>query len=391
MDEFQSIFNAYLAPLKSNISEYAEKKLRLRIPKVPYSQFEKLIKNAESIFSEEPNILMLSSESTIHVVGCLYGHLLDLLAILKMYGVPPQSRYLFLGNFINQGEFSLETLILIFTLKVMFPEHVFIIRGDQETKDVCVLQEFYNELISEYDDKLFFPIVKVFSQMPLAAIIDGKVLCVSGGIGINVQDINTINEIKRPAVLMNNAALIEILFSDPTEFLPMFMPASRGFGNLFGENATADFLKKIKFQTLIRGRQLEMGVKSYFNNACYSVCSASTKESLPGIITISNEQINTHELKKLDFLPRNDVVFLESLNDNTYVPDNDVLKYKSRRLSFGLLLVNDKKTLPKHPENSRKLTKRSSLVSISMPRFTEAAINVNAPRPVIRHVRDFKP
>ena len=60
-------------------------------------------------------------------------------------------------------------------------------------------------------------------------------------------------------------------------------------------------------------------------------------------------------------------------------------------LEEGKILVNDKKTLPKHPENSRKLTKRSSLVSISMPRFTEAAINVNAPRPVIRHVRDFKP
>ncbi|OHT05297.1 Serine/threonine-protein phosphatase PP1 isozyme 5 [Tritrichomonas foetus] len=355
MDAFQSILTPYLNIIKTPVIDYAERKLRLRLPKIPYHLFAELIKATERCFSDEPNILHLNGP--IHVVGCLYGHILDLLGVLQTFGFPPKTHYLFLGNLIDQGEFSLEVLTLVFALKLIYPEFIHVIRGDHETKDVCLLKEFHNDLLADYDDKLFFPCIKAFSQIPLAAIIDNKFICLSGGFGPNILDITTVDFIKRPAIILNDPNLIEILFSDPTEYLPMFMPSSRGFGNLFGENAVSEFLKVNKFQGLIRGRQFEEeGVKMYFNQTCASVCTASGERGKPSVLRVEDGNLIPHNLKHLPPLNRADAVFILSESETTYVPDSDITKYRARKLSVGMLVLSGVKLGAQQSESGKRLS-----------------------------------
>jgi protein phosphatase len=238
-----------------------------------------LCQRVESIFSDEPTLLELSSP--IVAVGDLHGHLGDLLRILSYFGVPSDSsslKYLFLGDIVDRGEFSTETITLVYLLKAVFPMNVYIVRGNHEFESLSVANGFYRELVGTYisSSDVFKAFVSSFSYMPLAAIVDGLTVCVHGGIGPEIKDASSIATIERPIGMFTSGGVRALMWSDPSLEVEEFAESPRGCGFHFGEAPLLSFLNRSGAVRLLRAHEcLREGFVSRFGDRLLSVFSAS--------------------------------------------------------------------------------------------------------------------
>ncbi|OHT05497.1 Ser/Thr protein phosphatase [Tritrichomonas foetus] len=125
---------------------------KLLVPVFASEEIEELLISSKKIFHDESILLHLEGEFII--VGDLHGHLFDLYRILKTHGFPPNQKYIFLGDLIDRGEFSLATVTLIFVMKCKYPENVYVIRGNHEFSNICENSGFKSEISYFYDNHL---------------------------------------------------------------------------------------------------------------------------------------------------------------------------------------------------------------------------------------------
>jgi serine/threonine-protein phosphatase PP1 catalytic subunit len=121
-----------------------------------------------------------------------------LLRLFECGGFPPEANYLFLGDYIDRGKFSLETIALIFSYKVKYPENFFILRGNHESASVNKIYGFFDECKKRYSVKLWKLFCDCFNYLPVCAIIDDKILCMHGGLSPELKNFEQIANIKRP-------------------------------------------------------------------------------------------------------------------------------------------------------------------------------------------------
>lgn len=312
--QFQSIFDQYMNLILVNTSDYAEKRIRLKLPIISPDIVKRILSEVRKIFEKEG--IVIYTKSPLVVVGDLHGQILDLFRILSTYGFPPESRYVFLGDMVDRGSFSTETALLIFMMKILWPSDVLIVRGNHEFKNVCERGGFFKE-INEiyYDCCLGEQFCDVFAQMPLAAVIDNHAVCLHGGIGPNVPELSTIKYISRPISNFDDEMVTDILWSDPTENITMFMPSNRGTGFLFGSMALDAFLKDSRLKLLIRGHQcIEDGCAFSMNGSLVTVFSASNycgvTGNMAGVLLVNGGKYEPMKFPPLQELKRCDVVFL---------------------------------------------------------------------------------
>ncbi|OHT09580.1 Ser/Thr protein phosphatase [Tritrichomonas foetus] len=273
---FEEILKFYSnAIITSSAEDYANRRKRLKLPVIPIPILESLLEYTADIFKEEPVLLKLNSPFII--VGDIHGHLLDLFRILKTFSLPPKVNYLFLGDLVDRGEFSTETVSLFFILKSLFPKNVYIVRGNHEFSELCDRSGFYSELLEIYDNPhLCQSFEFAFSHMPLAAVIDDSTLCIHGGIGPSFKDVKAIEEIKKPISDFHDNIVSDILWSDPSEIISMYIPSNRGTGNIFGQVALESFLENSNLKNIIRGHQcVQAGCETIFDGKLTTVFSAS--------------------------------------------------------------------------------------------------------------------
>lgn len=319
-ENFQNILDFIESQLVFTISEYASRRRRLKLPLVPPKIFQSLLVETAKVLSQESTLLDISGDFII--VGCLYGNVVDLLQILTKYGSPARQKYLFLGNLVGRGEFSVDVVLMVYLIKVLFPENVYIIRGDSEFPRNCMTNGFKEEIDMKYDKCNLYPhFMKSFSFLPLAAVINKKAFCVSGGIGKNIYDLEAIKSIKRPILAMNDQLIQELLVSDPTDGLPMFLPATRGEGNLFGAQAVAYFFKETKVSLFFRGRQpVQNGFEKKFDGLLVSICSASglERDNKSGVYMYGPIMDQGESFECLPQVKRTDVNYIASMYDDKW-------------------------------------------------------------------------
>lgn len=200
--------------LQCDVMQVANGNLDIHLPKFPINNLLSLIFEVKKIFQNEPMVLDVSSP--IVVIGDLHGHFLDLVRILQIYGLPIKKQILFLGDFVDRGEFSIETIVYIYLLKYHFPDNVKIIRGNHEFENICSSSGFLNEIKCFYaDPELFYAFMESFSFFPIAAVIDNAILAVHGGIGPSLSTIDQIKELQRPLVDFGDELVDNLLWSDP--------------------------------------------------------------------------------------------------------------------------------------------------------------------------------
>ncbi|OMO77027.1 hypothetical protein COLO4_25405 [Corchorus olitorius] len=185
-----------------------------------------LCDSAERIFCTEPSVLQL--KAPIKIFGDLHGQFGDLMRLFDEYGAPSTAGdiayidYLFLGDYVDRGQHSLETITLLLALKVEYPNNVHLIRGNHEAADINALFGFRIECIERMGERdgiwAWHRINRLFNWLPLAALIEKKIICMHGGIGRSINHVEQIENLQRPITMeAGSIVLMDLLWSDPTE------------------------------------------------------------------------------------------------------------------------------------------------------------------------------
>jgi protein phosphatase len=272
--EFRFAYRFFLSSFPHDIMSYANGHFPIILPRYRSTFLQSLFQHVLKLFQSEPVVLEITPPCI--VVGDLHGQVLDLLRILSHYGDPISRTYLFLGDIIDRGEFSVETLALVYLLKAVFPTNVFIIRGNHEFSALCSQHGFLTQVFSLYGFSIFQSAVETFSWLPIAAKID-EILCIHGGLGPNVLTITNIQKIVRPIDEFGDIVLDSVVWSDPCARIMWFEPStSRRMGCLFGGAAADNFLRGSQLKMLIRAHEcVEDGFRWHFGGRVLTVFSAS--------------------------------------------------------------------------------------------------------------------
>lgn len=215
-----------------------------------------LIRQVKEILTREKNVVEVEISGDVEqvtVCGDIHGQYYDLLNIFSMNGFPTANRpYVFNGDFVDRGSFSVEVIILLMALKLSNPRSIFLNRGNHENADLNKLYGFEGEVKAKYCSKTFAHFTGLFNSLPLATLISKKVLVLHGGLfdqeGFKLEDINTIN---RHVAIPHAGPMCDLLWADPADS-PGKTPNMRGVSIQFGPDITTKFLDDNKLGQLIR-------------------------------------------------------------------------------------------------------------------------------------------
>jgi protein phosphatase len=257
---------AHFAPILATVTRLLNAKSMKTQKQVVMKEDEiKLIlTHVREIFMVEPMLLEIAPP--IRICGDIHGQFYDLLRIFDRCGTPPQSGYLFLGDYVDRGRHSMETIILLFGLKILMPSKVFLLRGNHECASINKMYGFYDDVKRRYNIKLFKTFADVFNCMPVACSINEKILCMHGGLSPELDDLQKINAIARPVDVPERGLLCDLLWADPEEGLEGFQESDRGVSYLFGEDVVTDFLDMHGYDLVVRAHQVVERGYSFFSD-----------------------------------------------------------------------------------------------------------------------------
>ncbi|XP_030384314.1 serine/threonine-protein phosphatase 6 catalytic subunit-like [Scaptodrosophila lebanonensis] len=240
---------------------------------LPEKDLKKLCGLACDILLEEPNLHPVSTPVT--VCGDIHGQFYDLEQLFRTGGEVPQTKYIFLGDYVDRGHYSLECFTRLLTLKVRYPNSITLLRGNHESRQITKVYGFYDECMSKYGNVNGWKYCcEVFDLLSVAALIDGQVLCVHGGLSPEVSTLDQLNIIERNCEIPFRGAFCDLLWSDP-EDIDYWGASPRGAGWLFGRKVTEDFMEINNLTLICRAHQLvNEGIRYAFQDKLVTVWSA---------------------------------------------------------------------------------------------------------------------
>lgn len=242
---------------------------------LPENIVQQLCHQLKSQLLNVPNIMKLQSPCTL--VGDIHGQYHDLLEIFKIGGAPPNTNYVFLGDYVDRGYYSVETISLLIVLKLRYPERIFLIRGNHESRTITTNYGFYTEVLTKYNGslKVWNYITDLFDYLPLGATIDNKIFATHGGLSPSCQQLDQIRAIDRFKEVPHDGIMADLVWSDPDPEILDFKLSPRGAGYLFGHDVMKKFCHDNNLVQLIRAHQLcNEGYVSYWNGMCLTIWSA---------------------------------------------------------------------------------------------------------------------
>ena len=186
----------------------------------------------------------------------MHGQYYDLLRIFEYGGFPPEANYLFLGDYIDRGKQSIETVCLLLCYKIKFPENFFLLRGNHECAQINRIYGFYDECKRRYSIRLWKVFSDVFNCLPVAALIDEKIFCMHGGLSPELRNLEQIKNIMRPTDVPDTGLLCDLLWSDPERGVEEYGDNDRGVSFTFGENVVRKFNSKHDLDLICRAHQV---------------------------------------------------------------------------------------------------------------------------------------
>lgn len=237
---------------------------------MPESDVQELCTKAIELLIEEANVQHLHTPVTI--CGDIHGQLHDLLTLFKTGGECPGTQYLFLGDFVDRGFYSLESLLLLLALKVRYPDRIALIRGNHESRQITTVYGFYDECVRKYGSvNVWRYCCEVFDYLALGAIVGGAVFCIHGGLSPDIDTVDQIRVIDRKQEVPHEGGMCDLLWLDP-EDVQGWAILPRGAGFLFGNNEVRQFLHRNDVSLIARAHQLVMeGYKEMFDGGLVTV------------------------------------------------------------------------------------------------------------------------
>jgi len=240
---------------------------------LPENDLKKLCDYVSDLLLEESNVQPVHTPVT--VCGDIHGQFYDLEELFKTGGQIPETAYIFMGDFVDRGYYSLETWTRLLTLKAKWPDKITLLRGNHESRQITQVYGFYDECMSKYGNvNAWRYCCKVFDLLTIAAIIDEEVLCVHGGLSPDIQTIDQIRTIDRNVEIPHKGAFCDLVWSDP-EDVETWAVSPRGAGWLFGARVANEFIASNKLGLICRAHQLvHEGYKYMFDSNLVTVWSA---------------------------------------------------------------------------------------------------------------------
>lgn len=209
---------------------------------------------ARSILTNQP--ILLELEAPIKIVGDIHGQYYDLLRLFEYGGFPPEANYLFLGDYVDRGKQSLETICLLLGYKIKFQENFFILRGNHECASINRIYGFYDECKRRFSIKLWKTFTDCFNCLPVAALIDEKIFCMHGGLSPELKSFEQVRRFLRPTDVPDTGLLCDLLWSDPEQKITGWGENDRGVSYTFGPDVVTKFLARHDLDLICRAHQV---------------------------------------------------------------------------------------------------------------------------------------
>ena len=236
-------------------------------------ELTQLCKLARNIFIKEK--IVVEIKGPITVCGDIHGQFYDLLRLFDMGGIPPKTKYLFLGDYVDRGKQNLETIGLLLAFKVMYPNEMFLLRGNHEASSINKMYGFYDECKRRFSVKLWKIFSDCFNCMPICGLIDTKILCMHGGLSPDMKKLTDLEKVFRPLEIPDSGLLCDLVWADPSKTIKGWKRNDRGVSYSFGVDVLHTFLQKNKLDLICRAHQVvEDGYEFFGKRKLVTVFSA---------------------------------------------------------------------------------------------------------------------
>lgn len=183
-----------------------------------HSEIMNLCDRVVKIIRNENSLVKINGGNSVRIFGGIHGQLIDLLHIFEHFSWPHFHRgdilsmkYIFLGDYVDGGKFSLEVISVLFSLKIMFPDKIFLLRGNHEDTSVNSISGFRFECRQKFEvngDAIWERMNDAFEFLSISALFENKVLCIHSGIGKSIRSIEHLSNIPKP-IHINSEELLK--------------------------------------------------------------------------------------------------------------------------------------------------------------------------------------
>eukprot|EP01043_Picozoa_sp_COSAG02_P020844 COSAG02_NODE_1039_length_15040_cov_70.746737_4_plen_286_part_00 len=172
-------------------------------------EIKRVLTKCREVFMQQPPLLELNAP--INICGDIHGQYPDLLRMFEFGRFPPESNYLFLGDYIDRGKQSLEAIMLLLCFKIKYPENFFLLRGNHEASQINRIYGFYDECKRRYNVKVWKLFNDCFNCLPFVGIVEEKIICMHGGLSPSLSNMDQLRQIRRCATeLRSRQCLLRI-------------------------------------------------------------------------------------------------------------------------------------------------------------------------------------
>ncbi|KAI9292679.1 Metallo-dependent phosphatase [Neoconidiobolus thromboides FSU 785] len=238
------------------------------------SVIKDICEKVKELLIEESNVVHIQSPVT--VVGDIHGQFYDLLEIFKIGGYPPDTNYLFLGDYVDRGYYSVETITLLTCLKLRYPQRIQLVRGNHESRTVTQTYGFYTECHRKYgSSNVWNYFTSMFDFLTLSVVINNTIFCVHGGLSPSIHWIDQIKVLDRFKEIPHEGPMADLVWSDPDPDKDDYSMSARGAGYTFGKDVVKKFCELNQMDHILRAHQLCMeGYQVLFDGLLSTVWSA---------------------------------------------------------------------------------------------------------------------
>ncbi|ODN06552.1 Serine/threonine-protein phosphatase 2A catalytic subunit alpha isoform [Orchesella cincta] len=239
------------------------------------SQVKRLCEKAKEILVYESNVCEVSSPVTI--CGDIHGQFHDLIELFQVGGKCPHTNYLFMGDYVDRGKYSVETVSLLIALKARYKDNITILRGNHESREITKVYGFYDECLTKYGNaNVWKYFTDLFDYFPLTALVDSKIFCVHGGLSPSIDTLDHIRQLRRFNEVPDAGGMFDLLWSDPDENPAWGQSKRRGGGvYAFGQVISDMFNHRNGTNLISRAHQWVMdGFKWHHNQRVVTIFSA---------------------------------------------------------------------------------------------------------------------
>ncbi|KAH9059501.1 serine/threonine protein phosphatase 2B [Lactarius vividus] len=255
-----------------------------------------IIEKATEVLHAEPNLLHVDAPVT--VCGDIHGQYYDLMKLFEIGGNPATTRYLFLGDYVDRGYFSIECVLYLWSLKIWYPDTIFLLRGNHECRHLTDYFTFKLECKRKYSDRVYEACMNSFCALPLAAIMNKQFFCIHGGLSPELNTLDDIRNLDRFREPPTSGLMCDILWSDPVEDFGQEKGSEsfvhnhvRGCSYFFTYQAACTFLERNRLLSIIRAHEAQdAGYRMYRKTRTTGFPSVMTLFSAPNYLDVYNNK-----------------------------------------------------------------------------------------------------